>query len=184
MINAILKSGIDKDKNGHRLLFTDNRYAATQLFALILTNCNIRAVGACKANRERFDFEALKLPTNAKRGDCKRLVRKRLDIVTTQWKDSENLQTASTVMKNGCEIVQRRNGGTVLHIECLSGIALYQKNIGGVDRGNQHQVIGTCFVNVAHFKKWFTKVFFGIANFYLPQAFILWNLSDACRYKE
>ena len=67
--NAILKSGIDNDKDGCRYLFMDNRYAAPQLFALMLTNYNIRAVGTCKANRVGFESEALKLPTNAKRGD-------------------------------------------------------------------------------------------------------------------
>ena len=36
---------------GCRYLFMDNRYAAPQLLALMLTNYNIRAVGSCKANR-------------------------------------------------------------------------------------------------------------------------------------
>ena len=48
--NAILKSGIDNDKDGCRYLFMDNRYAAPQLLALRLTNYNIRTVGTCKAN--------------------------------------------------------------------------------------------------------------------------------------
>ena len=50
MANVILKSEIDNDKDGCKYLFMDNRYAAPQLFALMLTNCNIRAVGTCKAN--------------------------------------------------------------------------------------------------------------------------------------
>ena len=49
--------------------------------------------------------------------------------------------------------------------------------MGGGDRGDQHQVIGAGFANVAHFKKWFKKAFFGIADFCLLQAFTAWNLS-------
>ena len=60
-------------------------------------------------------------------------------------------------MKSGCEVVQRRNGATVIDVQCPSDIVLYQKNMGGVDRGDQHRVIGAGFANVAHFKKWFKR---------------------------
>ena len=78
-------------------------------------------------------------------------------------------------MKSGCEVVQRRNGATVIDVQCPSDIVLYKKNMGGVDRGDQHRVIGAGFANVAHFKKWFKKTFFGIADFCLLQAFTAWN---------
>ena len=64
MANAILKSEIDNDEDGCRYLFMDNRNATPQLFVRMLTNCNIRAVGTCKANWVGFNSEALKLPTN------------------------------------------------------------------------------------------------------------------------
>ena len=57
-----------------------------------------------------------------------RLVDSRLDMVSTQWKDSKNIQSTSTVMKSEGEIVQRRNGATVLDVQCPSDIILYQKN--------------------------------------------------------
>ena len=133
MANAILKSGIDNDKDGCRYLFMDNRYAAPQLLALMLTNYNIRAVGTCKANRVEFASEELKIPSNAKRGHYARLVDKRLGMVITRWKDYTNLQTVSTVMKSGCEVIQQRNGATVIDVQCPSDIVLYQKNMGGVD---------------------------------------------------
>ena len=63
-----------------------------------------------------------------------RLVDKRLGMVITRWKDSKNLQTVSTVMKSGAEIVKRRNGATLLDVQCPSDIVLYQKNMGGVDQ--------------------------------------------------
>ena len=49
--------------------------------------------------------------------------------------------------------------------------------MGGVDRGDQHRVVGAGFANVAHFKKWYKKAFLAIADFSLLQAFTAWNLS-------
>ena len=175
--NSILKSGIDNDEHGCRYLFMDNRYAAPQLFALMLTNYNIRAVGTCKANRTGFESEALQLPKNAERGHHKRLVDKRLGMVITRWRDSKNLQTVSTVMKSGLSTVERRNGSKIIQVECPNDIILYQQDMGGVDRGDQHRTVGAGFANVSHFKKWFKKVFLAIADFSLLQAFTTWNLS-------
>ena len=175
--NAILKSQIGNDVDGCRYLFMDNRYAAPQLLALMLTNYNIRAVGTCKANRKGFDSDALQLPKDAARGDFKRLHDKRLGMVITRWKDSKKLQTVSTVMKSGTQVVQRRNGANIIDVTCPNDIVLYQQNMGGVDRGDQHRMIGAGFSNVAHFKKWYKKAFLGIADFCLLQAFTAWNLS-------
>ena len=37
--------------------------------------------------------------------------------------------------------------------------------MGGVDKGDQHRVMGASFANVSHFKKWYKKAFMGIADF-------------------
>ena len=132
----------------------DNRYAAPQLFAMMTTEWNIRGVGTCKANRKGFPSEELKLDKNSERGSFIRLVDKRLGLVVTRWKDSKILQTVSTTMKSGVEIVTRRVGATVVNVKCPADIVQYQQGMGGVDRGNQHRVMGAGFANVAHFKKW------------------------------
>ena len=129
--NSILKSGIDNDEYGYIYLFMDNRYAAPQLFALMLTNYNIRAVRTCKANCTGFESEALQLPKNAERGHHKRLVDKRLGMVITRWRDSKNLQTVSIVMKSGSSNVEQRNGSKIIQVECPNDIILYQQNMGG-----------------------------------------------------
>ena len=49
--------------------------------------------------------------------------------------------------------------------------------MGGVDRGDQHRIVGAGFSNVAHFKKWYKKAFMGVADFLVLQAFTAWNLS-------
>ncbi len=49
--------------------------------------------------------------------------------------------------------------------------------MGGVDRGDQHRVMGAGFANVSHFKKWYKKAFLGVCDFGLLNAFTAWNLS-------
>ena len=175
--NAIIKSGISNDSDGSRHIFMDNRYAAPQLLALMMTNYNVRAVGTCKANRIGFDSDKIVIDDKADRGTYRRLVDKRLGMVITRWKDSKILQTVSTVMIKGCQTIQRRNGAKILDVVCPNDIVMYQKHMGGVDRGDQHRLTGAGFANVAHFKKWYKKAFLGIADFSLLQAFTAWNLS-------
>ena len=175
--NAILKSQINNDKDGCRYIMMDNRYAAPQLLAIMLSNYNIRGVGTCKASRTGYDSERLQLPKNAERGTFKRLIDPRLGMIITRWRDSKTLQTVSTVMKHGKSIIQRRVGSKIIDVVCPNDIILYQQGMGGVDRGDQHRVVGAGFANVAHFKKWYKKAFFGIADFCLLQAFTAWNLS-------
>ena len=134
-------------------------------------------MGTCKANRQGFESDKLQIPKKAARGDCRRLYDKRLGMAITRWKDSKNLQTVSTVMKHGFSMVSRRNGANILQVPCPNDIILYQQNMGGVDRGDQHRVVGAGFANVANFKKWYKKTFLGIADFCLLQAFTAWNLS-------
>ena len=174
--NAILKGGIANDPDGSRHMFMDNRYTAPQLLALMETNYNIRGCGTCRANRKAFDSDRLKLNSSCERGIFKRLVDKRLGMVITRWKDSKVLQVISTTMKKGIGMVQRRVGRDKIDVRCPNDIIQYQKYMGGVDRGDQHRVMGAGFANVAHFKKWYKKAFLGICDFSLLQAFTVWNI--------
>ena len=70
--NLILKSGIENDVYGCMYLFMDNRYVVQQLFALTMTNYNVRAIGMYKANRTGFKAEALQLHLKTQREDIKR----------------------------------------------------------------------------------------------------------------
>ena len=175
--NAIVKSGIANDINGSRHIFMDNRYAAPQLFALMQTNYNVRGVGTCKANRKGFDSKALEIDNKSDRGTFKRMVDDRLGMVITRWKDSRTLQVVSTVMKKGIGEVTRRTGPNLITVTCPNDIIMYQQNMDGVDRGDQHRVMGAGFANVAHFKKWYKKAFLGVCDFSFLQAFTAWNLA-------
>ena len=174
--NAIVKSGIANDTDGCRYIFLDNRYAAPQLLAMLSSNYNIRGVGTCRANRKGFASDSLNVPNNSERGKHVRLVDERIGMVITRWKDSKVLQVVSTIMKKGIGKVERRVGKDKVSVDCPNDIIEYQKHMGGVDRGDQHRVMGAGFANVAHFKKWYKKAFLGICDFSFLQAFTAWNL--------
>jgi len=53
----------------------------------------------------------------------------------------------------------------------------FQYAMGGVDRGDQHRVMGAGFSNVAHFKKWYKKANLRIDDFAMLNAISAWNLS-------
>ena len=80
-------------------------------------------------------------------------------------------------MKHGQSTVQTRVGSKIVDVVCPNDIILHQKGIGGVDHDDRQYVVGVGFVNTTHFKKWYKKVFFGIADFCLLQAFTACNLS-------
>ena len=113
------------------------------------------------------------------RGSYIWLVDKRLEMVITRWKDSRILQTVSTIMKPGIKTISRRVGSDIIEVTCPSDIVEYQTHMDGLDRDDQHRVMGAGFDNVEHFKKWYKKVFMGIADFSFLQAYAAWNLSVA-----
>ena len=78
------------------------------------------------------------------------LVYKILGLVATRRKDSRILKTVSTVMKRGIDELARQVGSEIIKVTCPNDIILYQKYMGGVDKGDQHRVMGAGFANVAH----------------------------------
>ena len=82
-------------------------------------------------------------------------------------------------MKRGICTISRRVWLEIIEVTCPSDIVEYQTHMDGVDRGDQHRFMGAGFANVAHFKKWYKKVFMGIADFSFLQAYAVWNLSVA-----
>lgn len=65
--NAIIKSGINNDIDGCRHIFMDNRYAAPQLFALMLKEWNTRGVRTYQTNRKVFSASMLTIPNSSDR---------------------------------------------------------------------------------------------------------------------
>ena len=162
----------------------DYWYACPQLFALILSNYSIRGVGTCKANRKGFDSDMLPMDKKADRGKFIRLVDKILGMAITCWKDSKLLQVMSNVMKKGADVVQRRKWRDILDATCPNDIIMYQTYMGGVDRGNQHCIMGAGFANVSHFKKLYKNAFMRLCDFRFLNAFVAWNLTIKCNTRR
>ena len=74
-------------------------------------------------------------------------------------------------------MIHRRTGSVLINVTCPNNVIMYQQNMGGVDRGDQHRLMGAGFANVSHFKKWYKKAFLGICDFSLLNAFSAWNLA-------
>ena len=56
-------------------------------------------------------------------------------MVISRWKDSNVLQTVSTVMQKGGQVLKRQIGANLVDVRCSNDIVLYQQNMGGIDRG-------------------------------------------------
>ena len=108
---------------------------------------------------------------------------KRLGVVITIWKDSKKLQVVSTTIINGVGEVTRRKGRYSTAVKNPKEIITYQQHMGGVYRGDQHRLIGAGFETVAHFKKWYKKAFFCLANFSFFQGFTACNLASNRPYR-
>ena len=87
------------------------------------------------------------------------------------------LQTVSTIMKPGTKTIGRQVGSEMIDVTRPGDIVKYQTCMDCVDRGYQHRFMGAWFANVAHFKKWYNKVFMGIVDFSFLQAYTAWNFS-------
>ena len=113
---------------------------------------NIRAVVTCKTDRKGFGSDVLKLDNNCGCGTFVRLWDIILGVVITQWKESIINQTVRTVTKKGGGIMTQQKGDYMVELNFTHDIITYQVNMYGVNRGNQHRVMGADVSNVAHFK--------------------------------
>ena len=127
----------------------DNRYAAPQLLAMMTTAWNIR--GHMQRKLKGFASDKLTMNNDTKRGSYGRLVNRRLGMVIIRWKDSRILQTVSTIMKPGIKTIGRQVVSEMIDVRYVSDNVEYQMYMDGVDREDQHKVMGDGFANVAHF---------------------------------
>ena len=93
-------------------------------------------------------------------------------MVITRWRDSKDLKSVSTIMVKGIGSVFRQVGKDKFKVRCPNDIIMYQENMGGVDRVDQHRIMGAGFSNVAHFKKNGIKPHLGISAYRFLIAFV------------
>ena len=109
--------------------------------------------GTFRSNIIGFDSEALKLESKSERIYFIWFEDKQLRMVIFRRKGYRLLHTGSTVMKLRCQALQRRNVQNALYVRCLNEIVEYQKNMDGVDTGDQYRTFGAVFANVTRFQK-------------------------------
>jgi hypothetical protein len=80
--------------------------------------------------------------------------------------------------------VGRQVGSTKKKFACPDAIMRYQRNMFGVDKGDQLRARGGGFGNKAHFKKWYKKILLGIYDIFLLNAFIAYCLASDERRRK
>jgi len=98
-------------------------------------------------------------------------------VLCTQWVDSRVVQCVTTKLNSNIGEVERREGQKKQAIPCPEALIDYQKNMYGVDKGDQIRAHFGGFCSKAHYKKWYKKGFFAILDMMLMNAYISWNMA-------
>ena len=72
-------------------------------------------------------------------------------------------------------VVQRRVGKDLLDFQCPLALVHYQKNMFGINKGDQMQAHGARFSNHVHFKKWHKRVHLATLDCGLLNLLVVWN---------
>ena len=89
VVNAMIQSGISKDVNGMRRLFTDSRYTAAALFILLREEHDILVAGTTQSNRIGWPKDLMDLTSSGECGTSKVLYNKVNKILVTQSIDNK-----------------------------------------------------------------------------------------------
>ena len=125
-------------KNYH--IFCDNFFSGVDLFA-DLQKDGIYACGTLRSNRLYFpnDLKAVVKKGLKNRGDS--MTQQAGNLVVTVWQDNKPVSILSTNAQATPPLtVQRRQkDGTRKEVACPEAIVLYNKYMGGVDKGDQNR---------------------------------------------
>lgn len=118
----------------------------------------------------------MNLKKTANRGTVLMAYDKVNQVIIGQWRDNKVVNFVSTVDDSGLTTVKRQSGATKLDVPCPIVLQQYQKNMFGVDKGDQMRAHGAGFSNRVHFKKWYKRVYLAILDCGLLNSLIAWNL--------
>jgi len=91
-------------------------------------------------------------------------------VLCAQWVDSKVVQCCTTKVNTAVGVVSRQVSTQKEAIPCPEAIIDYQKNMYGVDKGDQIRAHGGGFSSKAHYQKWYKKGFFAILDMMLMNA--------------
>ena len=166
----------------HHQVFCDNFFSGIDLFSDLLDD-GVYACGTLRTNRLHFPPELKPLTKKGlkKRGDSE--VRQAGNLVLSIWQDnkavtvlSTNAQSTTTVM-----VKRRQKDGTRVDVQCPESVALYNKYMGGVDKGDQlHQYYSIRTKS----KKMYKYIFWFLFDVTITNAFILYQLTSQTSSKS
>ena len=179
VLNAVIRAGLSNDPQGSRVIAMDNRYAAPELFVVLLEIHDIYASGTTRSNRIGYpkDDERLTVPRGAERGEFKMVVDWSNQLAAIEWKDSKVVRMLSSTLTPGVDVVQRCVGRDILNVPCPRMVIKYQTHMNAIDQGDQSRMHGGGWANKGHFKKWYKKAFHGVLDIMLLQSWISWRLA-------
>lgn len=177
VLNALWQRGLHLETSGYRFLAADNRYACPELAVACRDKFNTYMSGTCRANRVGWEKEGMDLKKTSERGSSKMMYDSANEILIGQWRDNKVVQFVSSTNEGGLGKVKRQIGSQKVDFDCPNALIQYQKNMFGVDKGDQMRTHGAGFSNKVHFKKWYKRVYLAILDCGLLNTLVAWNLS-------
>ena len=154
----------------------DNRYGAPKLFVKLYTY-GILAVATIRKNRKGWDKQVMNLQKSSARGSTLVKYDHVNKLLAVQWNDSKVVSVLSSLGVYGSVSVRRRVGREIKTFQTEKCVVEYQKNMGGVDRGDQIRERGGGFGKGISPKKWFKSIMLGMMDFGCLNSFIAWNMN-------
>lgn len=183
VLNSLYYRRFHQATGGYRHLAADNRYACPELCLAARDKFCCYVSGTTRIKRKGWDKSLMNLSSIKKdeltRGKCKLAYDFQNEVLIGQWNDNKVVNFCSSANDIGIGTVKRRMGPTRNDFPCPISLIMYQKNMFGVDKGDQIRGQGAGFSNHVHFKKWYKGVFLGIVDCGLLNAYIAWNASAA-----
>ena len=129
-------SQLCKDIEGHNYhIYCDNFFSSVSLFESLLEH-HVYACGTVRRDRKGFPI-GLKHIQLSQRGEYQAMQRN--ELVATVWRDKKDVVTLSTQSNPTKEhqVLRRQKDGTRVSVSCPEAIHMYNRYMGGVDKGDQ-----------------------------------------------
>lgn len=182
-LGANVVKGLTEQLHGtYRHVFYDNFFSSVDL-ALDLLRAGLYSCGTLRSNRK--GFPALLKPVVKKglhtRGSSKTYQQGNLTV--TVWQDNRPVTLISTNSDPTAtsSVVRKSRDGTTATYSCPNSVALYNKNMGGVDRSDQlrgyYHVRYKC-------RKYYKYVFWFLLDLAITNAYVLSQLNPDNRVRH
>ena len=175
--NAALQTKVHERVDGGRHIVMDDRCQCPQLAALLLKRCDIASAGTSRLGRAGWDKAYFNLRKKQPKGTMKLAVDKANGVLCAQWVDSRAVQCIASKPNANVGEAERREGQKKQPVPCPEALIDCQKNMHGVDKGDQMRAHFGGFSSKAHCKKWHKKGFFAMLDMVLKNTHISWNMA-------